>query len=93
MSEFATNSMVIDKEYEEIDSGECDYTKNGETQNDEYDNPLSPDEAKEFKFTPTEDEDFYDYDSPYWMPSNEERELMTQFKKLRIPNISQKELK
>ena len=88
--------MAIDKEYEEIDGENCreyDYAKNGETQYEEYDNPLSPDEAKEFKFTPTEDEDFYDYDSPYWMPSNEERELMTQFKKLRIPNISQKELK
>ena len=78
--------MAIDKEYEEIDGENC-------REYDEYDKPLSPDEAKEFKFTPAEDEDFYDYDSPYWMPSNEERELMTQFKKLRIPNISQKELK
>ena len=36
--------------------------------------------------------DDYDYESPYWCPSNEEKELMAQFKKLRIRIISGREL-
>ena len=34
----------------------------------------------------------YDYGSPYWIPSNEERELMSQFGRLRIQSITHKDL-
>ncbi len=34
-------------------------------------------------FLPQHDED-YDYDCPYWSPSNMEQELIAQFRKLRI---------
>ena len=88
---------VIRNDHSEIDSdpnfsGEYDYTTNGEDQSieHEYDNTLPYDKTKESKSTLTGD---YDYDGLYWMPSNEERELMTQFKKLRILNIHQNELK
>ena len=35
---------------------------------------------------------YYDDESPYWIPSNEERELMSQFSRLRIQSISHKDL-
>ncbi len=34
----------------------------------------------------------YDYDYPYWSPSNMEQELIAQFRKLRIPNIPEQDL-
>ncbi len=43
-------------------------------------------------FLPQQDDD-YDYDCPYWSPSNMEQELIAQFRKLRIPNIPEQELK
>ena len=35
---------------------------------------------------------YSDDESPYWIPSDEERELMSQFNQLKIQNISHKEL-
>ena len=37
-------------------------------------------------------EDDYDYDTPYWAPSNEEKELLLQLKKLRIPSVRNEDL-
>ena len=35
---------------------------------------------------------YSDDESPYWIPSDEERELMSQFNQLKIQNIPHKEL-
>ena len=37
--------------------------------------------------------DEYDYYCPYWEPSNKEKELLMQVKKLRITNIANEEIK
>ena len=34
----------------------------------------------------------YNYESPYWLPSNEEAELLSQFKDLRMRSVAQKDL-
>ena len=34
----------------------------------------------------------YNYESPYWLPSNEEAELLSQFKELRMQSVSQQDL-
>ena len=34
----------------------------------------------------------YDYDSPYWAPADRKTELLSQFRKLRIPSVTQKDL-
>ena len=40
----------------------------------------------------TQEVGYYDDKSPYWIPSNEERELMSQFSRLRIQSITHKDL-
>lgn len=35
----------------------------------------------------------YDYDSPFWKPSDQEVELLEQFETLRIQSVSNEELK
>lgn len=35
----------------------------------------------------------YDYDSPYWRPADEEKELLAALKKLRITSVAHEELK
>ncbi len=39
------------------------------------------------------DDDSYDYDAPYWNPSNEEQELLTQLEMLKIPSAKSEEIK
>ena len=34
----------------------------------------------------------YDYDVPFWSPSNKEQVLIAQFRKLRITNVPEQEL-
>ena len=36
--------------------------------------------------------DEYDYESPYWLPSDQKAELLSQFRKLRTQSIAQKDL-
>ena len=38
-------------------------------------------------------EDEYDYESPYWKPSNEKAKLLEQFQKIRVRSIPQEDLK
>ena len=47
-----------------------------------------------YDFTPakTSEKDEYDYESPYWLPSDQKAELLDQMKKLRIPSVAQKDL-
>lgn len=53
------------------------------------------DDFELYDYIPTNfegDTDIYDYESPYWMPSHKKMELLTQFRKLRIQSVSQKDL-
>ena len=36
--------------------------------------------------------DEYDYESPYWEPADKKTELLNQFKKLKIPSVSEKDI-
>ena len=36
--------------------------------------------------------DEYDYENPYWAPAEEKEGLLTQFRKLKIQSIAQKDL-
>ena len=36
--------------------------------------------------------DDYDYESPYWEPSDKKTELLKQFKKLKIPSVREKDI-
>ena len=38
------------------------------------------------------DRDDYDYESPYWEPSDKKSELLKQFKKLKIPSVKEKDI-
>ena len=38
------------------------------------------------------DDDDYDYESPYWEPSNVEKELLSQLKQLKVPSALSKDL-
>ena len=69
--------------------------------NNEYESasltpPVEESEAlKVYDYVPHEaskDDDEYDYESPYWAPSDKKAELLSQFKKLRIQSVTQKEL-
>ena len=37
-------------------------------------------------------DDDYDYESPYWVPADQKTELLSQFRKLRIPSVALKEI-
>lgn len=51
---------------------------------------------KGYEFSPVNldnGDDDYDYDTPYWAPSNEVKELLSQLRKLRIPSARNGDIK
>lgn len=38
------------------------------------------------------EDDEYDYECPYWEPADKKNQLLSQFRKLRLPSVAQKEL-
>ena len=51
----------------------------------------SVEHAYDYTTTPT-GSDEYDYENPYWAPAEEKEGLLTQFRKLKIQSIAQKDV-
>lgn len=55
--------------------------------------PLPHGEVIAYEYSPQSSaDDEYDYECPYWAPADMRSELLSQFRKLRMPSVAQKEL-
>ncbi len=87
------DEINLSSNYEEIDSSmRADIVISGSTQRNE-----APAKPQVYTFTQKGedrcDDDCYDYDAPYWDPSNEERGLLSQLAKLKIPSADSSDIK